>query len=306
MEENKLNYIDDWKNEEKIERIKELIKLGKIDKKGLMEMIGNKSKKTYRNGEIIDDKTMALKKFFDISYREESENFRKKVDEYKKETMEEGKEREYVDNYIYEIIKLIQAIKICSKYDEEEYKRYKRKIEDIINTRNKEEEIFKLFNEVRYDRLVNEENHEAIKYLLKNGWKETKERYLWLTELITFVNNGSEECKNYLISKYNLKPIIGSDINAKKLMIKLVAKNEKLNKITEIIDYVFSIGNYYKHGTYYKWYSKEMEYIEIYEKYDKGMKSVMTIIENLEISIENKKKLIVLMEEYEKIINKHF
>jgi len=55
MEKNKLKNIEDWKNDEKINVIKNLIISRSINKKTLLSLIGNQSKKTAQNGEIIDD-----------------------------------------------------------------------------------------------------------------------------------------------------------------------------------------------------------------------------------------------------------
>jgi len=309
IESIKLNYIDDWKNEDKINIIMNLIKSREINRKTLLYIIGNKSKKTYSNGEIINDKSLTLKKFFDYTYREKSSEIRIKVDNFKQKLLDGFDfDKEIIDNCLYEIFKFIQATKICCMYSENELSEYKIKIMDIIDTRNKEEQFFDLFNKITFENLVNEPNHEALKYLLENGWKETKETYLWLTELITFINNGSQECKEYLISLFNLRPIENSDINSKKLLIKLVAKKKNLNinRMYEIIDFIFSIGNYYKHGTYYKWYNKELEYIQLFEKYSNENKNIVTIVDDLELSSEYYDELINLIVEYKTIIDEHF
>lgn len=305
----KFNYIDDWKNEAKINVIKDLIISGSINnRKTLLSIIGNQSKKTYKNGDIIDDKSLTLKKFFDVSYREKSSEFYVKLDEFKLKLINNGFNKELINNSIYEIIKLIQANTVCSKYNEKQLLEYKTKIIDILETRNKEDELFKLFNQLYFENLVNEPNHDALKYLLDNGWSETKKKYIWLTELITFINNGSLECKEYLISIFNLKPIENSDISSKKLLIKLVAQRTYLNKfrIYEIIDFVFSIGNYYKHGTYYKWYSKELEYIELFEKYKNEHQTIQSLEYHLKLNLEYFDELTILINEYQTIIDKYF
>ena len=40
-----------------------------------------------------------------------------------------------------------------------------------------------------------------------------------------------------------------------------------MDNINQIINFIFSIGIYFKHGTYYKWYNKEYGYIKLFEKY---------------------------------------
>lgn len=302
MNDIKLNYIDDWKNESKINIIKDLITSGSIDRKTLLNIIGNQSKKTYRNGEIIDDKSFALQKFFDTIYRDKSSIFYTKLDEFILKIVN----NELFEKSVYDIIKLIRANTICIKYNETQFLEYKMKITDILETRNKEEQLFDLFNRNIFKNLVIEPNHEALKYLLDNGWKETKEKYEWLTALITFINNGSISCKEYLISLFNFKPIKDSDIKAKKLLIKLVVQRKNLNKnrINEIIDFIFSIGNYYKHGTYYKWYYKELEYIQLFEKY-KGQ-TIQSLIEQLNLDSEYCFELTNLLNQYQILINEHF
>jgi len=217
-------------------------------------------------------------------------------------------DKELIDNTIYEILKLIQANTVCSKYDEKQLLEYKTKISDILETRDKEEQLFKLFNQLEYENLANEPNHEALRFLLENGWDETKEKYLWLTELITFINNGSLTSKEYLITRFQLRPIENSDYSTKKLLIKLVAKKSRLNinRIDEIIDFVFSIGNYYKHGTYYKWYQKEIDYIILFEKNKNDNIQISTLIERINLSSEHTEQLKNLINDYQTMINEHF
>ncbi len=306
MEKNKLKSIEDWKNDEKINVIRNLIISRSINKKTLLSLIGNQSKKTYQNGEIIDDASLPLKKFFDSSYKEKCSQFYIKLDEFK-ELFKNRPDKELIENTIYEILKLIQANTVCSKYDEKQLLEYKTKISDILETRDKEEQLFKLFNQLEYENLASEHNHEALRFLLENGWDETKEKYLWLTELITFINNGSITSKEYLITLFKLKPIENTDYSAKKLLIKLVAKKSRLNinRIDEIIDFVFSIGNYYKHGTYYKWYQKEFDFIQLFENKNDNIQ-ISTLIERLNLSAEHIEQLKNLINDYQKMINEHF
>ena len=49
------------------------------------------------------------------------------------------------------------------------------------------------------------------------------------------------------------------------------------------MNFIFSISIYFKHGTYYKWYNKEYEYIKLFEKYKNKL-----FYENLLVGIENK------------------
>lgn len=307
MEKNKLKNIEDWKNEDKISVIRNLIASRSINKKTLLSLIGNQSKKTYQNGEIIDDASLTLKKFFDSSYKEKCSQFYIKLDEFK-QLFNNRLDKESIENTIYEVLKLIQANTVCSKYDEKQLLEYKTKICDILETRDKEEQLFKLFNQLEYENLASEHNHEALRFLLENGWDETKEKYLWLTELITFINNGSITSKEYLITLFKLKPIENTDYSAKKLLIKLVAKKCRLNinRIDEIIDFVFSIGNYYKHGTYYKWYQKEFDYIQLFEKNRNDNIHISTLIERMNLSSEHIEPLKNLINDYQTMINEHF
>jgi len=130
-----------------------------------MNIIGNQSKKTYQNGEIIDDASLTLKKFFDSSYKEKCNQFYAKLDEFNEELFNSGFDKELMDNTIHEIIKFIQSNAVCSKYDEKQLVEYKRKICDILETRDKEEQLFKLFNQLEYENLASEHNHEALKYI---------------------------------------------------------------------------------------------------------------------------------------------
>jgi len=144
--------------------------------------------------------------------------------------------------------------------------------------------------------------------LLDNGWNDTKQNHRWLTELITFINNGSKECKEYLISLFHLRPIENSDNGSKKLLIKLVSQRRRLNttRLNEITDFIFSIGNYYKHGTYYKWYQKEFDYIQLFEKNRNDNIQVSTLIERLNLSAEYIEPLNNLINDYQNMINEHF
>ena len=83
--------------------------------------------------------------------------------------------------------------------------------------------------------------------------------YMWLTKLITYINNGSMDAKMYLLNlgakdSTNVNDIIIDIANIQKLNIKY---------INVIISFIKSVGMYFKHGTYVKWYNKEMEMIKL-------------------------------------------
>jgi hypothetical protein len=82
-------------------------------------------------------------------------------------------------------IKCDGANAICSKYNENQLFEYKQKITDILDTRNTEKQLFDLFNRHVFENLVNEPNHEALKYLLHNGWRETKEKFRMIEEQLS-------------------------------------------------------------------------------------------------------------------------
>ena len=65
-EELKLNYIEDWNNPQKYNLTLLFITLNYMDDDTLNNYIGNKSKKKYLNGEIIEDNTLSLIEFLDV------------------------------------------------------------------------------------------------------------------------------------------------------------------------------------------------------------------------------------------------
>jgi hypothetical protein len=266
----KFSCIEDWKNENKFNSIMLLIALNYLNESILHSIIGNHSKKTYANGTIINDNSLALKKFFNPDYRQFRTGFYKKLDVIIKLLVKEGANIELVEKTVYSMIAIIQADITCrTKYENGEYFEYKTKIADIVETRNKEDILYNLFYKTTYNKLVNDPKHSSLKYLLFNSWTDTKEKYTWLTELITFINNNSNDAKDYLINNVGISEFVGTDYITKCKVIEevsyLLNLNMKFKK--QIINYIFSIGAYYKHRTYNKWYTNEYESIELFDKY---------------------------------------
>jgi len=264
----KLNYIDDWKDDTKFNSIMLLISFNYLNDKTLHSIIGNQTKKTYKNGDIINDNSLALKKFFDKNYKNFRTSFYKNLNVIMKDFERVGFELSEIENTFYSMIGIIQADVACrNKYDNGEYYDYKTRISDIIETRKKEDTLFELLHKITFNKLVNDPKNEALKYILLNGWNETEKKYLWLTKLITFVNNNSEDAKDYLINNTGIKDFIGNTNIIKSGVIEDVCKKVKLNisKVKQIIKFIFSIGQFYKHRTYNKWYKKELEAIETFD-----------------------------------------
>jgi len=264
----KLNYIDDWKDDTKFNLIMLLISFNYLNDKTLHSIIGNQTKKTYKNGDIINDNSLALKKFFDKDYKNFRTSFYKSLNIIMKDFERLGFELSEIENSFYFMIGIIQADVACrNKYDNGEYYDYKTRISDIIETRKKEDILFELFHKVSYNKLVNDPKNEPLKYILLNDWDETEKKYLWLTKLITFVNNNSEDAKDYLINNTGINDFTGDSNIIKCGVIEEVCKKVKLNisKVKQIIKFIFSIGQFYKHRTYNKWYKKEMEAIETFD-----------------------------------------
>jgi hypothetical protein len=92
---------------------------------------------------------------------------------------------------------------------------------------------------------------------------------MWLTKLITYINNNSEDAKDYLINNVGIKKFNGTDKVTKCKIIEEVANKVNLNteSIKYLINFIFSLGLFYKHRTYNKWYFKELEAIELFDKY---------------------------------------
>ena len=264
------NYIEDWKNEKKYNLIMLLIVFNYLNVSYLHKIIGNQSKKTYINGVVINDNSLALKKFFDNDYKQFRTSFYKKLDIVVKKIVNLGFNIDTVEQMVYLMIAVIQADIACrEKYENGEYFDYQIKINDIVETRNKEDLLFDLHHKVIYNQILNDPLHESLKFLLLNTWTETEQRYLWLTKLITFINNNSEDAKDYLINNLGINKFVGIDKDTKCWLIEEVARkmNLNLNSTKQIINYIFSIGTYYKHRTYNKWYNKEKEAIELFNKY---------------------------------------
>ena len=76
----KLNCIEDWKNTDKINAIKQLIEAGQINQHNIGSFLGHKSKKTYSNGDIIDDASLACKKFMNPEIKEYNNKFYNFID----------------------------------------------------------------------------------------------------------------------------------------------------------------------------------------------------------------------------------
>ena len=304
------DYIDDWKDEKKINLIKLLIVFSYFDFDTLKHNIGNQSKKRYRNGYIINDSSLALKIFFSHDgLKNKTDDFYEKLDIIRQDIVKLDVEFEIIKNITKQMIEVIHCDIVCrEKYENNELEQYSLKISDIVETRSKEKTFFELLNKKKFKSLVNEKGHEALKCLLFISWDETKQNYYWLTQLVTFINNNSQECREYLIHCCGVPPFEAVDDNNKKYVICNVAKNIGLNmdKIHQIISFVFSIGTFYKHGTYYKWYNKEYEYIKLFEKYKN--KSFNENILELSLKINNNvelapiQNLLLLMNDYNSCI----
>ena len=280
----KLDNIEDWKNTDKINAIKKLIETGHINQNNIGSFLGHKSKKTYRNGDVIEDATLALKKCKNQEIKKYTNNFYNMIDTtIKPELLDE----------INKIIKFIQSDIICrDKYNMKTLDQYKQRIEDIIYTRNVEEELYMMFYRKSYNKLISDPQHEALKFILYNSWENTMQEYTWLAKLITFVNNGSMDAKMYLL---NLGVKDSKNVND---IIVDTCKHMKLNmnNINVIISFIHSIGEYFKHGTYIKWYIKEHEKIIIFmENKDNTVESM---IKDYDINIKE-----MLMEYYKKMLD---
>jgi hypothetical protein len=266
----KFSYIEDWKDENKLNLITLLTALNFINESNLHKIIGNQSKKTYKSGLIINDNSLSLKKFFNPEYRDFRTRFYKNLDLVIKSIVKLGISIDLVEQTVYSMIAIIQADIICrEKYNRGEYFDYKMRITDIVDTRHKEDMLYNYFNKVAYYKLVHDPLHPALKCILFNSWTETKQKYTWVTELITFINNNNPDSKDYLLNNVGIGNFCGTDYITKCNVIENVALSLKLNigMKKQIIKFLFSISTYYKHKTYNKWYSKEMESIELFEKH---------------------------------------
>lgn len=248
----KLENIEDWKNTDKINAIKKLIESGYINQYNIGSFLGHKSKKTYSNGDVIEDASLSLKKFMNPEIKEYNNKFYNMIDNtVKPEMLEE----------INKIIKLIQCNVVCrDKYNMNTLETYKSRIEDIIYTRNIEESLYMMFYRKSYNKLISDPQHIALKFILYNSWENTMIEHIWLTKLITYVNNGSMDAKQFLLNlgvkdSNNVNDIITDTCKIMKL---------NMNHINVIISFIHSIGKYFKHGTYVKWYNKENDMIILF------------------------------------------
>jgi hypothetical protein len=300
------NYVEDWKDQKKINLIKLLIIFGYFDVITLKQSIGKQSKKTYRSREIIDESSLALKMFFDNNeLKNKTDDFYSKLDIIREDIVKLGVEFEIIKNITKQMIEVINCDIVCrQKYDNDELEKYSLKISDIVDTRLKEKIFFELFNKIKFKTLVNDTGNEALECILYVSWDETKQRYYWLTQLISFINNNNIECKEYLINECGVSPFESTDNKTKEHIIRTVVKNIGLNmeNIDQIINFIFSISVYFKHGTYYKWYNKEYENIKLFEKYknksfNENILDLVVKINN-NIELEPIHNLLLLMNDY--------
>ena len=305
-----LKTIEDWKDQHKFNLILLLLSLNYINADSLHQIIGKHSKKTYKNGLIINDNSLALKKFFSKEYKEYRTGFYKQLDTIIKKIKTKNN-AELIEKTIYLMIGIIQADIVCrNKYDNAEYFEYKTKINDIVETRNKEDMLYDYFNKLTYYKLVNEPLHESLHFLLFNSWKDTEVKYTWLTKLITFINNGSIDAKDYLINTIGIPKFDYTDYKIKCRVIKEVAQKVKLNMkyINEIIKYIFSIGTFYKHRTYNKWYNNELETINTFDKYKEN--ELEETLKNLTVGLDLEEdvlnELMTLLSNYYLTLSKKF
>jgi hypothetical protein len=300
-----LTCIEDWKSNNKLKLIKLLIGLDYLDKHVLMRLIGNQSKKTYSSGQIINYTNLTIKKIFDKNFNNFIDNFYLRFEAIRLELTKLGFDKDIISNTFREMVDLMQGHVICSEmFQNNELDGYKKQIADIIVTRDKEEQLFMLYYKIYFNRLVSLPGNSPLKYILNNSWNETKIKYLWLTNLITFINNGSENCKKYLIEHYGIKKFEGSGYGSKCFLIREVIKKFNLSykNSNEIIDFIFSIGTYFKHGTYFKWYYKQMKRIEIFEQYSSNTfdENLILLVSNVTTNIDIPEiiQLIELVKEY--------
>ncbi len=266
-----LKNIEDWKDPSKINLIKLLIVFGFFNNRYLIKTIGNQSKKTYENGEMITENSLALKKFFSDEIKVQMNNYYSNFDNFQLEFIGIGANKELVLSETLKLNKILQSELVCrKKFVLGEFDKYKKKICDIIDTRDKEERIFELFNKISFGKFVSTPSHSALKFLLYGTWETTKQNHRWLTELITYVNNNSDYSKKYLEDnlKINNSYFLLKDNKSKADLIKEVSKKLGLdNSYNKFVDFIFALGTYYKHGTYYKWYSKELDTINFFDTY---------------------------------------
>ncbi len=301
----KLNFIEDWKDDKKINLIKLLIVFNYVEYRDLIKLIGNQSKKTYLNGEKINESSLSLNKFFNDNLKNDIDIFYSTLDLIREKIVNIGVDKDLVKNVTKEMISLIECEVVCRvKYENNEFIKYKQKIEDIIETRNKEKILFELFNKIRFVELIHDPQHEAFKFLILNYFNETRNTYPWLTELITYINNYSKTSKEFLIKEYQLDDFNGKDEETLKTLIENVSSKVGLNmeKKDEIIQFIFAMGIFYKHGTYHKWYLKELKHLNSFENFKNNSfdENLLILINKLNIdnNHENAIELFNLMKNY--------
>ena len=251
--------IEDWKNTVNVNRIRFLLLLDALDKKTFHEIVGHQSKKTVGDGTIIDVASLAVKKMCNEEYQRYSTSFYTRLDGIRLQcnySINKG-----IDN----MLKQIQSEIACrSKYESHTLEEHKHKLLDSIETRTIEAELFALFYKNRYKQLISVPGHTALHFILYHTWSETKEMYPWLTHLMTYINNSSAESKTYLMKHLDIR-----HFKNKQDLIIQTAQKVRLNikYSNEIINFVFDIGNSFKHGTYIKWYRKELDLITLFEQY---------------------------------------
>jgi hypothetical protein len=307
----RFNTIEDWKDSNKIKLTKALIVLEYMDQSIISSFIGNKSKKTYANQEVINDTSLSLKKFFSKEFKEYDTVFYKNLMELSDQIVNEGVNQDLMNNTVHELIQIVQSDVICrDKLNLNQLESYKNKINDIVNTRKQEEDFYKLFYKIRFAKLFKDPTNIALKCIAENTWGETRENYPWLTNLITFINNGSLESKVYLITYHNVSDVDEVTDETKKQIILETVSNMNLNlqNINEITNFIIHIGNFFKHTTYYKWYNKELNKLNIFDKYknkslDENLNDQINI---LNTNLENSLKLKTILMEYYNFIKKLF
>ena len=295
----KLYFIEDWKDMKKINKIKILLLLDSLDKNMFNELVGYKSKKTYLSGFIMDTNALSVEKFFNHEYNIYSKQFYTKLDTLIPKIANTcGIEYNIIKEITDLIYKLIQSEIVCrNKYLTNNLIEYKNKISDIINTRNKEAKLYSLLYEKIYSKMFSHPDNSALKYIMYNEWSDIKKNYLWIAQLITYINNSSQDAKEYLL---NLGIIYSSNI--KDILRQLIIKfNLNMKNLKEITDFIHNIAENFKHGTYIKWYVKEFNYIELFEQYQNNSlnQNILMLIDKLNISnIELKNQLVNLMLEH--------
>lgn len=300
-----LNFIEDWKDSNKIKITKMLICLDYLNNTTLPNFIGNKSKKTYSNGEVINDCSLSLRKFFSPEFKSFDTIFYQNLISFTNKliTNNENLTPEIMNNWIHETIQIVQSEIICrDKFNNNQLDNYKNKIVDIVNTRKQEENLYNLYYKLRFKKLLSDPNNYALKYLIDTSWSETKLKYPWLTHLITFINNGSVESKKYLVETFNIDNFEGDSYEIKKTLvhtiIPIILPNTQ--NINEITNFIFKIGTYFKHTTYYKWYNKELNKINFFEKYNSKTfeENLDNQINILNLNLEDSSELKNMIENY--------